>query len=175
MAERETNTAAAPVAPVAHNRPTSADTVTVGCKLPSGLVLQIFVMEDYRAPTPGGGYHVEKRARRLPESYTLNGNAMDVSKMSVGDVPHLIVGGYGITPGIPKDFWEQWLTDNEQSDLVKGGFIFAQPNETEARARARDGAKVRSGLEPIDPAAPGRLVGRAIGGSVSEVQPGTRQ
>lgn len=142
--------------------------VVVGCKLPNGLILHCFVMETRREPLMGGGMREVHQARRLPETYTLNGNAMDVAKMAQGDVPHLIIGGYGVTRDIPREFWERWEEQNRDSDLVRGGFIFAVADEASARARAQDGAKLRSGLEPLDPASPGRSFP-----DVARVQKGT--
>ena len=131
------------------------DTVYVGCKLPNGIILQLCAEEEYREPVMGGGTIVSKRYRRLPETYTLNGCSIDLARVAAGEVPHLIVGGAGITPGIPRDFWEKWLEANKHSHLVRNKIVFAQRDEMSARSRAVELKDVRSGLEPIDPENPG--------------------
>jgi hypothetical protein len=142
--------------PRRRRRPASAepDTVTVGCKLPNGLLLQNFVMENYQEQVMGGGTRTSQRAVRLEETYRICGNSLDISKMALGEVPNLIIGGYGITSGIPRVFWDEWLRANKDAAYVKNGLVFAEDSEARARKRAAEGAKLRSGLEPIDPLAP---------------------
>jgi len=137
---------------------TAGDTVTVGCKLPNGLVLHLDEMIPYRIPLPGGGSVTEERSRRLPDTFTLNGSAIDLAGIAeTGTVPHLIVGGYGITTGIPRDFWERWLAANRDSEIVKKEMIIAAGNEMSARSMAVERAKIRTGMEPIDQNDPGRF------------------
>ncbi len=142
--------------PRRRRRPASpaADTVTVGCKLPSGLFLQNFFMEEFQEQVMGGGTRTSKRAVRIEEIYHVCGNSLDISKIALGEVPNLIIGGYGITSGIPRAFWEEWLRTNKDSHVVKNGLIYAEDNDAKARKRAAEGARLRSGLEPIDPTAP---------------------
>ncbi len=137
-------------------RPASraVDTVIVGCKLPNGLLLQNFVMEEYQEQVMGGGTRTAKRAVRLEETYRVCGSSIDLAKMALGEVPNLIIGGYGITSGIPREFWEEWLRTNARSDIVKNGLIYAESSDAKARKRAVEGAKLRTGLEPINPDAP---------------------
>lgn len=149
---------------------TAAQTVTVGCKLPNGLELHLDEMVEYKIPMPGGGYVIEKRSRRLPETFTLNGRAIDLARIAAtGSVPHLIVGGYGITSGVPRDFWDRWLVANERSDIVREKIVFAMPDEGRAQGFALEHAAVRTGMEPIDPDAPGRT-----SPEFRKIQPGTR-
>ncbi len=133
---------------------TAPDTVTIGYKGPNGLILQNFFMEEFQEQVMGGGTRTSKRAVRIEETYTICGNSLDISKMTLGEVPNLIIGGYGITSGIPRVFWEEWLRTNANSHIVKNGLIFAMDSDAAVRKRAAEGAKLRSGLEPIDPAAP---------------------
>lgn len=136
----------------------SHDTVTVGCKLPSGIVLHLDDMIDYRIPMPGGGSITEKRSRRRPDTFTLNGSAIDLAKIaSTGSVPHLVIGGYGITSGIPRDFWERWFAANEQTEIVLKKIVYAESNEMRARSFAAEHVEIRTGMEPINPDEPGRF------------------
>lgn len=104
------------------------DTVTVACKLPSGL-------------------HLEVLGRRV----TVKGNAFQFGNAP----PGLASGGYALTPGVAKDFWEAWLKIHGESDVVKKGLIFASTRTIDARARGAEQEKVRSGFEGIEPEAPG--------------------
>lgn len=65
-----------------------------------------------------------------------------------------IVGGYGITPGIPKSFWDEWLTLNGDHPAVRNGSVFPEKNVERAEAKAKEMRRVRTGLEPIDPLKP---------------------
>ncbi len=149
----------------------AAETVIVACKLPAGIVLQNCVMEETNEVVQGGSRTI-RRARRVEPTYTLNGNALSIDQVMSGNAP-LIVDGFALTSGIPKDFWDKWAEDNKHAEYVARGFIKAFATEGDARKYARSMEKERTGLEPLDPAAPGRLVGRTMGGSVSAMQPGT--
>lgn len=149
----------------------------VACKLPNGIVLQNCVMEDVNEPVMGGGFKIIKQARRLPETHVLAGARVPAGRIAAGDAP-LLIGGYAITTGIPKDFWERWVAANGDSDIVQGGFVFAFEREADLRARAKDGADLETGLEPIRPTQvdkEGRIIGkvdprmgRAVTGSTAQ-------
>lgn len=144
------------------------DTVYVGCKLPNGLILQNFRTEEYQEQVMGGGTRTARRAVRLEETYKLSGNAIDIAKMALGEVPNLIIAGSAITSGIPRDFWLEWERTNRHSHLIKGGLVWSENTEAGARKHAIEVAKLRTGLEPIDPNAP-----NAADPSVRRIQRGT--
>lgn len=104
------------------------DTVTIACKLPSGL-------------------HLEVNGRRV----TVKGNAHQFGIAPPGQAS----GGYALTPGVSKDFWEAWLKIHGESDVVRKGLIFSSTRTIDARARGTEQAAVRSGFEGIEPEAPG--------------------
>lgn len=103
----------------------STATVTIGCKLPHGLIL------DLTLPA------------QPPRRYRIKGRNSA-----------RIIGGYGITQGVPKSFWDEWLEKNRALSFVKAGLVFAEGNLASARDHAKDGDKLRTGLEPIDPNKP---------------------
>lgn len=104
------------------NQSNSTATVTIGCKLPHGLMLDL---------TEAG-----KPARRFR-----------VKGMNAAN----IVGGFGITEGVPRDFWNEWLEKHKLLAFVERGQIFAYDTTASARARAKEvGGELLSGLEPID-------------------------
>ncbi len=137
----------------------SSSTVIVCCKTANGVVLHLDRMVKHRAPVMGGGVVEFEMAERLPETYTVVGNSIDMARLAATqEVPNLIVGGYGITSGIPEEFWNRWLEANKDTELVRGGFIFAMKSESDARKEASSRAKLKSGLEPLDPTKPGTMV-----------------
>ena len=60
-----------------------------------------------------------------------------------------IVGGYGLTT-VDKDFYEAWAKEYAAFGQLKDGLIFAQDKPADADAKAKDNAKRKSGLEPLD-------------------------
>jgi hypothetical protein len=99
------------------------EVVTVGCKLPNGLICEL--------GKPGD------------ENYTavrLNG-ANDAR----------VVGGYGLTPFVSASFWAAWMKKNKGLSFVRKGLVFAHNDEASAADHAKDTAELRSGLEALDP------------------------
>lgn len=132
----------------AQNRITkTGDVVTVGLKSPNGIILQLQKEVIVRYPKRDGGmmevpeFHPDYEA----PTYTLNGN-----RAPFGEQPKcLVVGGYALTPNIPKDFWVEWLAQNKNLDLVKNKMIFAHDREDGARGIGEDLKATKSGQEPL--------------------------
>lgn len=104
--------------------------VTVGCKLPHGLIIS--------ARTTGGEV----------VSVTLKGaNAAR------------IIGGYGITENVPKDLWDAWLKKNHKHAAVLNGSVFIHDDLKGAESVAKERRDVSSGFEAIDPLKNGMLRG----------------
>jgi hypothetical protein len=125
----------------------SAKTVTIACKHPPGLVLRLFKTRMVTVPVLGGGNREEPRAEPIPgREATINGPAKPI-----GEEPRcLVVGGFAITSGVDRELWEEWKKQNADSDLLKNRLLFAFPTPEAAQAEAKNSAKVRSGLEPLD-------------------------
>ena len=126
---------------------TGTETVTVACKYPAGLLLRVFRTEEVQEPVMGGGWKTVQRAVPNGEPVRVNGPARRLEEV----LPWQVLGGYALTPGIPADFWAEWLRHNAESDIVKNGLIFAAPERDMAEGGARERASVKSGLEPLDP------------------------
>lgn len=137
---------------------TTGETVTVACKLPNGLILRVFEMITSQEPVPSGGFRDVKVSQVMGEPVTIYGNATQVGVVP----PCRIVAGYALTPGVSKDFWELWLAQNEQSDLVKNGIVFANPDDRSSEAQAKDGSKILSGLEPLATDRQGKMIDTRI-------------
>lgn len=142
----------------------TGDTVTVGCKLPNGLVLQLQTRQMVRYPVMGGGFHEEEQMRPDPNlpSHTLFGN-----RVPFGAQPKcLVVGGFAMTPGIPADFMDRWMDQNKNLDVVKSGLIIVHSTTDRARGEATEKKNLRSGLEAIRPGDDVRIPKRAVKGKI---------
>lgn len=154
MARSSTRTAPDAQAPAptqaatTHSNPParSGETVTVVCKVPNGMCLRIFTMVDRNEASPSGGRAV-KMAQQVLGEYTVHGPAR-----RFGDIPdHAIIGGGGLTPGIPKDFFDKWMEQNADHPAVLNKMIFAAVSDDDARAEARARTGQKSGMHPLIP------------------------
>jgi hypothetical protein len=118
-------------------------TVTIACKLPNGIHLDVFRMDDFSERTIHGTVIQTKRAVRTGR-FTLKGikRRTDDSGLAMG---------FALTHGVPKAHWDAWLEANKDSPLVQNGIIFASSNSNDARARAREHEAQVSGFEPLNP------------------------
>jgi hypothetical protein len=123
-------------------------TVTIACKIPNGLLLQVFNMVDHDEPVFGGGVRVVKRAVQVGDRIKVNGPARYMGQ----ELPHDIKGGCGLTYGVDADFWAKWLEQNKTAPYVTNGLIFAQPTGKpgDIDAQIKDHKKLKSGMEPLD-------------------------
>lgn len=92
-----------------------AEVVTVGCKLPNGLLIDV-----------GGKV-----------THIVGANASNV------------IGGYGLTEGVDKDYFEKWLKEHSDQPYVKEEMIFAQAKTNSAQSKASENASVKTGLEGL--------------------------
>lgn len=115
------------------NKTNSTDTVTVGCKLPHGMHLDIYTEDG-----------------QVAARHTINGqNASEV------------IGDHGITIGVPKAHFEEWMRLNKGSAAVRNGLIFAHDKAENVAREANEKQANKSGFEGIDPAKPGPNIERA--------------
>jgi hypothetical protein len=150
---------------------TGTDTVTIGCKVPNGIVLKLYDMVTVET-TVNGVVIKEKQAllREGEQEYTLNGFSIDLGKMAGGIPPeHQIIGGFGLTTGIPRDFAEEWFKQNAQAMIVRNGLIFMEGTENRARGHAKEFASLQSGLQPVDQNDPSTRAGLRKGTITKEV------
>lgn len=136
-------------------KPQSAgDKVTVYCKMPNGLRLRVFRMVEQREPVLGGGTREFHMAEPEGPEVVVWGN-----RFRLGDpMTHRIIGDYGLTEGVDKDFWDAWLEANKEQPYVVNGLIFAAGKREYGEAEAEDRRDTWSGLGPLlkddDPRAP---------------------
>ncbi len=140
----------------------AANTVTVACKLPHGLMLEVHgegvlkgafdrakdnPKDGVTALPPGERIHVKGFARPV---------GVDLSE----DAPQ-VVGGFALTQGVPADFWAKWLAENKDASFVKAGLIFAHEKAGSVIGEAREKKAIRSGFEGMNPDKPGPGLERA--------------
>jgi hypothetical protein len=124
-----------------------AGTVTVACKVPNGLWMQVFQMEDAQEPVMGGGWKTVKRAVRAGQPVKINGPAVAYGKPA----PHDIRFGVGLTYGVDADFYTAWAEQNKGSDFIVKRLVYAHAKTIEIDAQSKDQVSIKSGMEPIDP------------------------
>ena len=123
-----------------------SETVLVGCKLPHGLKLRLFKMVEVSEPVLGGGTRKALQAQDTGQCVTLNGWSHPQNR----GPNHPIVEGAALTE-VDKKFWDAWYADNKDTPFIKQGLIFAQGSLNAFQGEAKEKAKVRSGLERLDP------------------------
>jgi hypothetical protein len=106
----------------------AGQTVTVACKLPAGLCLDM----------PG------------KDRVIIKGNAF--FKGETPDYP--IQNGAALTFGVDKDFWDAWLNRNKELSVVRQRLVFAHEKDT--AGQAKEFKEIKSGLERLDPDNPGK-------------------
>ncbi len=104
------------------------ETCVVGCKLPHGLNLDLVLKAD------------------------ADGKAVETQRILLkGKNSSHIIGGYGLTQGVPKEAFERWLAENQKRAFVRNGSVFMESNKERARKAADERRDERTGLEAIDP------------------------
>jgi hypothetical protein len=149
----------APTAPA-----TGTETVTVACKVPNGLILRVYDKVDGEEPIYGGGSKRIDQFYQTGESIVLRGSSLDPIDLKSGNLPlYPHVGGFALTAGVPKAFWEKWKEQNADHPVLKNNLVFAADGTDKASGEARDKVDVKSGMEGIDQDDPGKRTGlRAI-------------
>lgn len=112
-------------------------TVTVGCKLPSGLVMELIEVGNGLLPAVKG------------KTVTLAG----ANSLRVGMVGNPLNGRFATTQ-VEEEFAKAWFERNKNLECVRTGLVFPceKPNAAESMAKERDA--VKTGLEPLDPKKP---------------------
>lgn len=136
-------------APLTGGARKSATTVTVACKVPTGVRLQLCKQTKYWEDTPSGPRE-RTRWDRFGTQHVVRGTAYPMMPPKGFRERAAVTSGYAITRGIPADFWGAWLEQNAKSDLVRSQMIFAFPDADSVREHAGDRGALLSGLEPLD-------------------------
>jgi len=136
-------------------------TVTVACKTATGFLLRL---QREQVVTTNHGTTQSKEVLNVPiigegaETYIVKGFSRPAAKVAMAAIVGAgealdggTLGGYALTPGIPKAFWEKWLAQNKDLDAVKKRFLFAADKIDPIEGEAKDRLTENSGLEPVNP------------------------
>lgn len=135
----------------------SVDMVLIGCKHPSGLILNL---DRYQAKGTQG------QVDRVPggATVTLKGWARPLNGPNVrADETE---GGYQLT-AVPHDFWDAWFAIHKEDSLIVDRVIL--PPASDTAAMAREFSAVPQMFRPADPA--DKSADRIVPG----IEPGERQ
>lgn len=125
----------------------SGRTVTVVCRLPSGLVLDLYDEDALKARASGA---VPVMAPPVPSaSVRLNGARHD-PRFHARDNRMLGLGG---RTEVDATFWESWSARNADFPPLRNGLVFAQPTAAAAGTALAERAAQPTGLEGLDPTA----------------------
>jgi hypothetical protein len=127
--------------------------VVVACKLPAGLLLRLHEVRKEAELVMGGGTREVLIARAVGEPVRINGTAAPFGHQrrdSAGEFVSMS-GGYALTFGVDKDFWDKWLAQNAELDAVRNKLLFAHEKPVEVQAIAKDRVSLKTGLEPLTP------------------------
>ena len=119
--------------------------VSVGCKLPYGLVLELDVVKE--EPVVPGSDKMVKVFYPSGNKVTIAGSNSDhVDSGNRGRV----VAGYGITD-VPAKFWNDWVEQHKSYPLLVNGTLFAHLKQGGADGEAGNRRAIKTGLEQRDP------------------------
>lgn len=149
----------APAAPAVHYSEAERirrgpPTVTVACKLPTGLIMRLFRPSTHQEPVVGGGVRDVTVHLPLPDTITINGNSVPQNGMAPGFTiidAHRRGDGFGLTHNVPAKFFADWLEQNKDAAYVREGLIWAYSDMDSVHDKARDLENKKSGLEPLNP------------------------
>ena len=128
----------------------ASGTVIVASKIPHDIIVQLY--QPCKRQVQGRfGPHEESFRVPTGKQYLIRGTSRPVGAIPKGypAAPDM-EEGYALTSNIPADFWEQWIYDNRDTDMVRNRVIFAVGDRASAKDIARENTKVRSGLDPLD-------------------------
>ncbi len=157
-------------APAVRTPPQTGRTVTVACKFPAGIRLQLCTEVKFVEETMAGGRIQRTRYDKVGETYIVRGPSTPNGQTPKGYKRPEVEGGYALTSNIPADFWEKWLHQNAENPLVTGKMIFASPTRDHAIGESQELEGTRSGFEPLDPDNADPRIPRSLDPNVSNIE-----
>jgi hypothetical protein len=134
---------------VSRKERTGGATVTVASKMQTDFILQLHYIREETEPVLGGGVRVFKIARPRTDIKPILISGLSYAQ---NKGPHQRIEiGYAMTPGVPKDFWDEWLEQNKNADYVVNGMIFAHSETASLMSEAKEKESLKSGIERLNP------------------------
>lgn len=119
-------------------------TVTVACKLPNGIILQLFDMVEQEEVTLAGARTIRKAMPNFDrEPVHIKGCSSPLGS------PILLVGGYALTYGVDAQFLAEWMRQHADSDILKSRLLFAHEARDYVEDKAKEQRELLSGLQPM--------------------------
>ena len=144
------------------------EVVSVGCRLPNGLKLEV----GFSVSDKGSGGAPFAMVRKLDNyaTFTLRGTnqhliVRDQTRKAVAVLPNQRNREPFINPNVPKDVWERWVKENPKSWHLMSGQVFLVPKNdaSTVKAVALDAAgKSKPLFDPLDPSEKMQLENTAI-------------
>lgn len=121
----------------------STATVTIGCKLPHGLWLELITLPDA---------DIAKQTRvPAPTGPRVKLNGANTLRIQDPVSPVNPANGRFATTVIEKSFWDKWYERNKELEFMKIGAVFVVADEKTAKAIAEERKDLKTGFEPIVP------------------------
>jgi hypothetical protein len=107
--------------------------VTVACKLPHGLVLELGKIgaDTYQKHVIAGPYTTDK----------------------AGNPASIVVNGYAFTR-VPESFWNAWAQAHKGAAYLRNRAVYAETTDDKAKAASLSDSGTRTGFERLDPDKP---------------------
>lgn len=124
--------------------------VTIACKMHvPWFDLELCAPQEKYENTQTGPRKITEWAR-TGQIVRVRGTAYPVGQApeGFGEKPRMIEGA-ALTPGVSKDFWDQWKDQHKHAPYVINRMIFACETEDQLAGIAKELRDVKSGLEPI--------------------------
>jgi hypothetical protein len=138
--------------PVAPPQPKPSAKVIVASKLPMAIELQHCEMREVVRRVRETVWK-DNEAAKVGPIVRINGTAYPRGQPPEGfrDRPTMI-GGYALTFGVDRAWWEKWADQNKDAPFVANGLVFAVKDRADVMARAKGELQgVTSGLDPVVP------------------------
>lgn len=136
-------------APIVHEHKLAGGgrTVTVVCKMPRGLYIQLHEKVSQDQKVVGGG--IEKRLVSMAIGEQIR---LKPSVLAFGLIPnYTIVNGFSFTE-VDANFWNAWYEQNSKFGMLESGLLCAFDNEADAKAYCKEYGSLKHGLEPLSQA-----------------------
>lgn len=124
-----------------------SETVTVALKCPLDIDLRLHEFRTISVPLPGGGTRDERQAFPTGDKVRIKGYRAEAGKNPTSGAELSL--GFALTPGVSAKFWDQWLEQNKEHDLVLNGLIFAHAHTQSVKSQTRENEDRWDGLQPV--------------------------
>lgn len=131
------------------------ETVTIGCKLPAGLRLEVGYEIVKNRPDSVEGKMVRgaNYATYIIRGWNHHSHAMRKqlieAKSSMG-VPHGLDTRPFLNRGVPKALWDEWVRKHPDSWLLRNKLLFVAADERSAAMQVAESGDTPKVFEPID-------------------------